>query len=278
MITAFAAIDEAMLRVVKASKELDAAQYSRGERLARDGLISAAHKLRKVFLSTEKEIKMNIQEKNTATPILPSDGVQLIDGKRYMRDAKGSLVPLELVKPADKLEDETVRKVIGHALDLSDRITRFRGHTMTDLGEFDALLAQEYKVRKGGKKGNRSYQTFDGLQKVVVQVQDTVDFGPQLQQAKNLLDECMNEWAADARPEIQAIITRAFNTDKEGKVNRSEIFMLLRLDITDDRWQEAMRAIREAMRVSCSKEYVRFYTRNNPEANWQAISINIAAV
>ena len=278
MITAFAAIDEAMLRVVKASKELDAAQYSRGERLARDGLISAAHKLRKVFLSTEKEIKMNIQEKNTATPILPSDGVQLINGNQYMRDAKGSLVPLELVKPADKLEDETVRKVIGHAFDLSDRITRFRGHTMTDLGEFDALLAQEYKVKKGGKKGNRTYQTFDGLQKVVVQVQDTVDFGPQLQQAKNLLDECMNEWAADARPEIQAIITRAFNTDKEGKVNRSEIFMLLRLDINDARWQEAMRAIREAMRVSCSKEYVRFYTRNNAEDPWQAISINIAAV
>lgn len=278
MITAFATIDEAMLRVVKASEELDAAQYSHGERLARDGLISAAHKLRKVFLSTEKEIKMNIQQKNTATPILPSDGVQLINGNQYMRDAKGSLVPLELVKPADKLEDETVRKVIGHAFDLSDRITRFRGHTMTDLGEFDALLAQEYKVKKGGKKGNRTYQTFDGLQKVVVQVQDTVDFGPQLQLAKNLLDECMNEWAADARPEIQAIITRAFNTDKEGKVNRSEIFMLLRLDINDARWLEAMRAIREAMRVSCSKEYVRFYTRNNAEDPWQAISINIAAV
>lgn len=225
---------------------------------------------------------MNMQEMNMASPGLPSggssDGVRLIDGNQYMRDAKGSLVPLELVKPADKLEDETVRKVIGHAFDLSDRITRFRGHTMTDLGEFDALLAQEYKVKKGGKKGNRTYQTFDGLQKVVVQVQDTVDFGPQLQQAKTLLDECMNEWAADARPEIQAIITRAFNTDKEGKVNRSEIFMLLRLDITDDRWQEAMRAIREAMRVSCSKEYVRFYTRNNPEAPWQSISINIAAV
>ena len=194
-----------------------------------------------------------------------------------MRDAKGSLVPVDLVKPADKLEDETVRKVIGYAIDLSNQISRFRGHTMTDLGEFDALLAQEYNVKKGGKKGNRTYVTFDGLQKVVVQVQDSVDFGPQLQQAKNLLDECMNEWAADARPEIKAIITRAFNTDKEGKVNRSEIFMLLRLDITDPRWQEAMRAIRDAMRVVCSKEYVRFYIRNSIEAPWQPILINIAA-
>ena len=206
-----------------------------------------------------------------------TDMVQHIAGTDYMRDAKGSLVPVDLVKPADKLEDETVRKVIGYAIDLSNQISRFRGHTMTDLGEFDALLAQEYNVKKGGKKGNRTYVTFDGLQKVVVQVQDSVDFGPQLQQAKNLLDECMNEWAADARPEIKAIITRAFNTDKEGKVNRSEIFMLLRLDITDPRWQEAMRAIRDAMRVVCSKEYVRFYIRNSIEAPWQPILINIAA-
>lgn len=220
----------------------------------------------------------NTQENNTnlASPILP-DGVQHIDGNEYMRDAKGALVPVDLVKPADKLEDETVRKVIGYAIDLSNQISRFRGHTMTDLGEFDALLAQEYNVKKGGKKGNRTYVTFDGLQKVVVQVQDSVDFGPQLQQAKTLLDECMNEWAADARPEIKAIITRAFNTDKEGKVNRSEIFMLLRLDITDERWQEAMRAIRDAMRVVCSKEYVRFYIRNTIEAPWQPILINIAA-
>ena len=206
-----------------------------------------------------------------------TDMVQHIAGTDYMRDAKGSLVPLDLVKPADKFEDETVRKVIGYAIDLSNQITRFRGHTMTDLGEFDALLDQEYNVKKGGKKGNRTYVTFDGLQKVVVQVQASVDFGPQLQQAKTLLDECMNEWAADARPEIKAIITRAFNTDKEGKVNRSEIFMLLRLDITDERWQEAMRAIRDAMRVVCSKEYVRFYIRYSIEAPWQPILINIAA-
>lgn len=56
MITAFAKIDEAMLQVIKASKELDNAQYSRGEALARDRLVKAANKLRKAVLSTEKEI------------------------------------------------------------------------------------------------------------------------------------------------------------------------------------------------------------------------------
>lgn len=204
------------------------------------------------------------------------NSVTTINGTDYMTDAKGSLVPINLIKPVDKLEDEIVRKIMKYATDLNVQITRFRGHTMTDLGEFDALLEQEYNTKKRGKKGNRTYSTFDGLQKVVVQIQDTIDFGPQLQQAKTLLDECMNEWAANARPEIQAIITRAFNTDKEGKVNRSEIFMLLRLDISDERWLEAMRAIREAMRVTSSKEYVRFYTRDAIQDPWKPVTINLA--
>jgi len=199
-----------------------------------------------------------------------------VGGKSYMADAKGALVPLEMVKPAHKLEDEVVRKIMGFADELSAQIDRFRGHTMTDLGEFDALLAQDFGVTKGGPKGNRTYQTFDGLMKVQVQVSDFVDFGPQLQIAKRLLDECLNEWAADSRPEIRAVITRAFNTDKEGSVNRAEIFTLLRLDIDDPRWQEAMRAIRDAMRVTGSKEYVRFYRRARVTDRWQAVTIDLA--
>lgn len=204
------------------------------------------------------------------------DGVIDIAGKPYMTDAKGAFVPLETIKPAHKLEDEVVRRIMRFADELSAQIGRFRGHTMTDLGELDALLAQEHGLTKGGPKGNRTYQTFDGLMKVTVQVADYVDFGPQLQIAKRLLDECLTEWSADSRPEIRAVITRAFNTDKEGQVNRSEIFMLLRLDIEDPRWREAMRAIREAMRVTGSKEYVRFYRRARVTDRWDAVTIDLA--
>lgn len=35
----------------------------------------------------------------------PDDGITMVNGKPWMLDAKGNLVPLELVKPADKLED-----------------------------------------------------------------------------------------------------------------------------------------------------------------------------
>jgi hypothetical protein len=203
-------------------------------------------------------------------------GMTEIDGRQYMPDAKGSLVPVELIKPAAKLEDETVRKVMAFARDLSAQIARFQGHVFEDLGAFEALLEQEYGASKGGRKGNKTFMTHDGLMKVQVQVADHVDFGPQLQIAKSLVDECLNEWSADSRPEIRAIVTRAFNTDKQGQINRSEIFMLLRLDIEDDRWRRAMEAIREAMRVVGSKVYTRFYERDRPDGQWRAVTIDLA--
>ncbi|GHC40893.1 sulfate transporter [Gemmobacter nanjingensis] len=216
------------------------------------------------------------RETNIVPFTMPS-GITDVNGKPYMADAKGALVPVEVIKAQHLLEDEVVRKIMGFALALSAQITRFRGHTFTDLGELDALLAQEYGLTKGGAKGNRTYSTHDSLFAVEVRVQDQIDFGPELQIAKTLVDECLNEWSADARPELRALVTRAFNTDKEGKINRSEIFTLLRLDVEDRRWKEAMRAVKEAMRVVGSKSYLRFRMREAFDAPWQTVTIDLAA-
>lgn len=205
-------------------------------------------------------------------------GVVMVNGREFMEDAKGNLMPIANVRPEDKLQDETVRKIMGYARSLSAQIARFKGHTVADLGSFDALLEQEYGTKIGGKKGNRTYQTIDGKMKVQVQVSDLISFGPELQIAKTLLDECLTEWSAESRPEIQAIVTRAFNTDKEGQINKSELFMLLRLDIEDERWQRAMEAIRNSITVTGSKEYVRFYERASANDEWHAVTIDLAKV
>lgn len=206
----------------------------------------------------------------------PEAGVVVMNGREFWIDTTGGYVPADVVKPQHKLEDQAVRKIMAYAKDLSAQIARFRGHTQTDLGALDALIAEQYGVKIGGKKGNRTYQTFDGLMRVQVQVQNLIDFGSELQVAKSLIDECLNEWSAESRPEIQAIVTRAFNTDQEGKINRSEIFQLLRHAIEDARWLRAMDAIRDAMRITGSKEYIRFYTRETITDGWTAVTIDLA--
>ena len=204
------------------------------------------------------------------------DGIIQIDGIDHMRDGRGALIPVRLIKDTDKLIDQAVRTILGYAIPLSEQVARFKQHTFDDIGALEALLAEKYDARLGGAKGNKTLMTHDTLFKVTVQVADNIAFGPELQIAKSLIDECLNEWAAGARDEIRTIVTRAFNTDKEGQINRSEVFMLLRLEIGDERWRRGMEAIRDAMRVVGSKTYVRCYRRASIEAAWEPVTIDLA--
>lgn len=195
----------------------------------------------------------------------------------YMPDAKGRLVPELLVRAEDKLEDQLVRKIMGYADELSARIARFKGHTFDDIGAFMALLAEKYGASKGGAKGNVTFTSYDGTLKVQVQVSDTLTFGPGLQVAKELIDACIADWADGARDEIRTLVQHAFRTDKEGLVNREAIFALRRIEIADERWQRAMEAITQSIRVAGSNTYVRFYRRADPQAKWEAVTIDLAS-
>jgi hypothetical protein len=203
--------------------------------------------------------------------------VQIINGKPYRLDARGALVPETAIKPMDLLLDEGVRKIMGYAKDLSAQIARFKGHTYDDIGSLQALIAQQYSAKIGGQKGNITITSFDGLQRVQVQVQDQLEFGPELQAAKSLVDECLNEWAADSRDEIRALVTRAFQVDKEGRINRAEIFMLLRVEIEDERWTRAMNAVRDSIRVIGSRSYLRFSERDTPDGAWRPVTVDLAS-
>ena len=79
------------------------------------------------------------------------------------------------------------------------------------------------------------------------------------------------------RDEIRALVTRAFQVDTTGKINRAEIFMLLRVEIADLRWNRAMDAVRDSIRVIGSKSYVRFFEREAPDAAWRPITIDLAS-
>lgn len=209
------------------------------------------------------------------TEVLPT-GRREIDGNIYFVNGDGGLIPEMAVKPADKLQDEIVREVIGAALPISAMVAAFRQETLGTMDDLVALLEQEYGARRGGSKGNLTFTSFDGTLKLCVQVSDTIVFGPELQVAKGLVDECLREWTVGSRVELQAIINRAFDVDNQGRINRAALLGLMRLEITDARWLDAMRAIRDSMRTVGSKRYVRMYRRDNAKAAWTPITIDVA--
>lgn len=221
----------------------------------------------------------------TATTAIPDDhqnpaplaaGREEVNGKIYMKNARGGLDPVETVKPTDQLQDDVVRRIVGYALPLEAQIGRFKQHSFDDVDGYIALLAQQYGTKPRGTKGNLQLTSYDGLLRVNIAVADNVEFGPELAIAKQLFDECVTEWSADSNPHIRALITRAFNTDKTGMVNRAELLSLTRVEIDDERWNRAVQAIREAQRVIGSKRYVRVSTRLTLDAGWTAVTLDVA--
>ncbi len=194
-----------------------------------------------------------------------------------MMDAKGRFVPEHLVGDLDKLQDQLVKTVLGYAEPLSAQIARFKAHTFDDVHSFMILAAEKYGAKPRGQKGNMTFQSYDGCLKLIVAVQDHIDFGPEIQVAKDLVDECIAEWASESRGEIQKLVTHAFDVDKAGKINREGLFSLRRLQINDPRWTKAMEAISDSIRVTGSKTYVRLYRRASATDPWSLVTIDLAA-
>jgi hypothetical protein len=200
-----------------------------------------------------------------------------VAGSWYLRDAKANLVPISAVKPADLLIDELVRTELTEARELSALIADFKQRSFERVGELQALLAQEYGATIGGAKGNITLPAYDGCAKVQVASADLRELGPELQVAKQLIDECLVEWGAESHEAIRALVHRVFSVDKEGQISHAGLFMLLRVEIHDVRWNRAMDAIRDSIRVIGSRTYIRFYDRPAPDGAWRAVSLDIAS-
>lgn len=196
----------------------------------------------------------------------------------YWKDARGALIPESMIKPIDKERDALVKALVARAKPLQQNLRDFKQDAFADIQALVDLSAEQYGAVIGGKKGNVTLYSFDGKYKVQRAMQDRIAFDERIQAAKALIDACVAEWTRDARPELLAIIDRAFSTDKEGEINPGRVLQLRRHDITDPRWLRAMDALAEAVQVISSKSYIRIYERVGDTDQYVPISLDIAGV
>ncbi|HBZ9863945.1 TPA: DUF3164 family protein [Salmonella enterica subsp. houtenae] len=196
----------------------------------------------------------------------------------YWIDARGVMTPADMVKPIDKDRDALVGEIIERALPLHKGLAEFKLAVFADTQAFRELSGEMYGAKVGGEKGNMTFYSWDGVWKVNVAIAERLAFDERLQAAKALIDECLKDWMEGSRPEVVSLIDEAFQVDKEGEVSTSRILRLRRLDITDERWLNAMRAINDAILIVGSKKYVRLYQRVGDSNQYVPLSLDLAAV
>lgn len=196
----------------------------------------------------------------------------------YKADAKGRLVPLSAIKPIDQERDTLVTEIVQKALQLHQQMATIKTGLIGDIDAFVDLSAERYGAKLGGTKGNISLVSFDGQYKVQLAVQETLAFDEGLQAAKALIDECVHEWTQGSRSEIKTLINDAFQVDKEGNISAGRVLGLRRYNFDDEKWQRAMTALAESVRVQNSTRYLRVYQRIGQTNKYEAIVLDMAGV
>jgi hypothetical protein len=196
----------------------------------------------------------------------------------YMTNAQGHLVPIEKVKPIDRLRDELVMSTVNAAAALQSDLRVFKKRVAEDIAALVSVSAEEYDCKIGGYKGNVTLTSYDGRHKLVRANSDSITFDERLQAAKELIDECIHRWTDGTSPEVRALIQGAFQTDKTGKINTGRVLSLSKLDIHDEQWLQAMAAIRDSVTIASSKMYFRIYERVGNTDQWQPLTLDIAAL
>ena len=238
--------------------------------LTKDKEITMSNQYQSVEEAFEKDVSTGdaLQTIIASAPVTP-------DG--YMMNSKGHLIPADKVKPVDKLRDEEVRGMIKVAKMLREDMQRAKRRIFASFNDFVALSAQEYDVQLGGKKGNTTLISYDGKFKIQLAVSSNIVFDERLQVAKQLIDECLTDWTRDSNDNIKAIINQAFQVDKEGKISTHRVLSLRSLDMADAKWDRAMDAISDAIQVTDTKEYIRFYERDE-QGGYHQISLDFSNV
>lgn len=147
----------------------------------------------------------------------------------YRMDAKGRLVPEEMIKPIDLERDRLVQEIVAKGKALNKALLDFKLATFGDIEAFITLSAEQYQAKVGGKKGNASLVSFDGRYKVIRAMADNIAFDERLGGLQ--IDDERWQRAMQAIGEaVQVVSTKAYVRIQE-RVGDTDQYRSIPLDI-----------------------------------------------
>lgn len=196
--------------------------------------------------------------------------------RTFLVNPRGYEVPLDKVAEHDIAKHDLVNGFVDEAKALSELHDEFKQKVFKRVNSFIAELAATYDIEVGGAKGNVTLTSYDAKRKVEVGVADQITFGPEINVAKELIDKVINEKLETLGEDklLRDVTQDAFSTNSDGNYNKSRIMALRKYRLASDSedWANAMQALDDAIILSNTKTYVRFYERN-AQGGWVHIPL-----
>lgn len=195
----------------------------------------------------------------------------------HRTDSKGRIYPASIISPVDAARDDLVNEMVGKWKAEQAQLRDIKNTAFANIEEFLIFSLANYEAKMGGKKSGVTLTNFNQTRKVVISYAERITFTEELMAAKRHIEELIEEKSTGVDDITKTLLMNAFSLN-DGNINTAEILKLRRINIVHPKWEQAMTAISKAILPIGSKGYVRVYERDNIDSEWEAISLDIAAL
>lgn len=193
----------------------------------------------------------------------------------------GSTIAYGKLEPAKQIEHDLVTKLCEQAIAHSSTLSTFKHDAISEMIAARVMMLDDYKVKKGGKDGNLTLRTVCGRFMAKMTVSKHITFGPELEAAKELINEFMDAELAKGGSEfIREIVEKVFALNGKGRIDTGGILGLREHTFDNEKWMNAMQAIEDAICRDSATTYINFYRvdpndKNKPD---ERIALDVAKV
>ena len=203
-----------------------------------------------------------------------------------MTDNNGNLVPIQYVSKYDRLRDRVCRRILKRFQDERERLEKTMKECLADIEELrNAKTPTTYKTKDGvervrGERGNFQAQSFDGKIMIEIRQQYNIILDERVQQARQLMLDYVNGVLAKVSGADTTVLRRlvesAFRANSRGFLPVTKIFELMRMEVKDERWNQAREILNAAIKPQKGKQYLNCSTRKSTQGEFESIKLDLA--
>jgi hypothetical protein len=195
---------------------------------------------------------------------------------KMWKDGDGREIPAEYVPALDKKKDRIAKKYAKQAQKLNQQLYDLKTSLLDECDQLYMEVLEHHDLMPSDRKGNHAIFSFDRKIKLVINVQDRISFTDEINIVQEKLRNYITSKTQGIDEAIISLVNYAFETSK-GQLDAKRVLSLMRHNIKDKEWVDAMSLLRECIVREHSKRYARVFVRQE-EGNYKAIELNFSSI
>ena len=202
-----------------------------------------------------------------------------LNGSVYYTDKEGKLVPEEIMLPQDIVRDDLVNELATRSLAMREEVRKTKAWMLDQIESYRRTVLTQFGIKGKAKGGSPAITltSYDGRFRITIAGNTIVELNENIMAAKTLLDEYIEEQlsTSNASKGLKTLIDSAFKV-KQGQMDVSSILALTRLDIRDEKFQQAVAIIKSSIVTRTTNPSLRVYT--NKEGRYVYRDLNFSTL